>query len=44
MARTVENLLGAVEVPFCLDSNSPAVLKGGLLPYVGKALINSRER
>ena len=41
IARVVEVVSSAVDVPICLDSANPAVLTAGLKAAIGKPLINS---
>ena len=41
LAKAVEVVMSAVDVPLCIDSSSPDALKSALAVYRGKALINS---
>jgi 5-methyltetrahydrofolate--homocysteine methyltransferase len=41
MAKVVEAVLSAVEVPLCIDSNEPKILEAGLKLAPGKPLVNS---
>ncbi len=41
MAKVVEAVLSAVDVPLCIDSNDPKILEAGLNLVPGKPLVNS---
>ena len=41
MARVVEGLQGALDLPLQIDSSDPAALERGLRQYCGKAIVNS---
>lgn len=41
LRKAVEMVMGAVDVPLCIDSPNPAALEAALATYRGKALINS---
>jgi len=41
MARVVDGLQGALDLPLQIDSSDPAALESGLRRYCGKAIVNS---
>ena len=41
LPKTVEAIMGVVDVPLCIDINNPAALKDTLKIYKGKPIVNS---
>ena len=41
LPRVIEVVMGAVDVPLCIDINNPAALKAALKVYQGKPIVNS---
>jgi 5-methyltetrahydrofolate--homocysteine methyltransferase len=41
LPKAIEMIMGAVDVPLCIDINNPAALKEALRVYEGKPIVNS---